>query len=108
MIYFDLYTHSIIFKRLSYTFYDIVKQDGRVLCSSSPIYGEGDEIGNEEGYIVGMSTCYPKLGDVKINKGEIGSFVSKYDPTQNHTGVMGIFSIVVATKLPNSLSHMEV
>ena len=29
--------------------YDIMKQDGRVLCSSLPIYGEGDEIGNEDG-----------------------------------------------------------
>lgn len=85
-----------------------MKQDGRVLCSSKPIYGEGDEIGNEDGYVVGMSTCYPRLGHVKISKGEIGSLVSKYDHTQNHTGVMGIFSIVVATKLPNSLSHMEV
>ncbi|KAL4036064.1 hypothetical protein IC575_004787 [Cucumis melo] len=83
-------------------------EDGRVLCSSKPIYGEGDEIGNEDGYVVGMSTCYPRLGHVKISKGEIGSLVSKYDHTQNHTGVMGIFSIVVATKLPNSLSHMEV
>lgn len=83
-------------------------EDGRVLCSSSPIYGKGDEIGNEDGYVVGMSTCYPKLGDVKINKGELGSLVSKYDPTQNHTGVMGIFSIMVATKLPNSLFHMKV
>ncbi|XP_038905678.1 uncharacterized protein LOC120091645 [Benincasa hispida] len=83
-------------------------QDGRVLCSSSPIYGKGDEIGNEDGYVVGMSTCYPKFGHVKINKGELGTLVSKYDPAQNHTGVMGIFSIVVATKLPNSLFHMEV
>ena len=37
-------------------------QDGRVLCSSIPTYGQGKEAGNEAGYIVGMSTCYPQPG----------------------------------------------
>ncbi|XP_022134781.1 uncharacterized protein LOC111006967 [Momordica charantia] len=77
-------------------------EDGRVLCSSSPIYGRGNEIGNENGYVVGMSTCYPKLGNyVKINKGEMVTLVSNYDPSQNHTAVMGLFQIMVAHKIPN-------
>lgn len=82
-------------------------EDGRHLCSSSPIYGNGSEIGNEDGYVVGMSTCYPKPGSVKINNKEMLTLISKYDPTQNHTGVMGLFHIMVAQKLPNSLIHME-
>lgn len=54
-----------------------------------------------------MSTCYPKPGSVKINNKEMLTLISKYDPTQNHTGVMGLFHIMVAQKLPNSLIHME-
>lgn len=82
------------------TFYG---EDGRVLCSSSPIHGKG----NEEGYVVGMTTCYPEPGSVKINKGEIVSFVSNYDSKQNHMGVMGIFHIIVADRIlikPSSVS----
>ncbi|XP_018625229.1 uncharacterized protein [Nicotiana tomentosiformis] len=71
-------------------------EDGRVICSSLPIYGKGKEPGNEAGYIVGMSTCYPKPGSVKISKGETLTFVSKYSSAQRHTGVMGLFYILVA------------
>ncbi|KAL2321823.1 hypothetical protein Fmac_026202 [Flemingia macrophylla] len=35
-------------------------QDGRVLCTSTPKYGTRKEAGNEKGYVVGMSGCYPK------------------------------------------------
>lgn len=73
------------------------------MCSSSPIHGKG----NEEGYVVGMTTCYPEPGSVKINKGEIVSFVSNYDSKQNHMGVMGIFHIIVADRIlikPSSVS----
>lgn len=71
-------------------------QDGREICSSVPIYGEGNEAGNEAGYIVGMSTCYPKPGTMKISEGEILTLVSNYSSTQQHTGVMGLFYILVA------------
>ncbi|KAK2437568.1 stress up-regulated Nod 19 protein [Trifolium repens] len=40
----------------------LYRQDGRIICSSVPIYGNGNEAGNEPGYVVGMSTCYPQLG----------------------------------------------
>ncbi|KAI3727115.1 hypothetical protein L1987_66924 [Smallanthus sonchifolius] len=43
-------------------------EDGRVICASKPVYGKGKDIGDEAGYIVGMSTCYPKPGSVKIAK----------------------------------------
>ncbi|KAL6003513.1 hypothetical protein ACLOJK_023744 [Asimina triloba] len=70
-------------------------QDGRLLCSSMPTYGDGKEPGNEDGYIVGMSTCYPKPGSVKIADGEILTLESNYSSTQMHTGVMALFYILV-------------
>ncbi|KAL2462280.1 Stress up-regulated Nod 19 [Abeliophyllum distichum] len=82
-------------------------EDGRVICSSNPIYGEGNEPGNEAGYIVGMSTCYPRPGSVKISAGETLTLVSNYSSTQRHTGVMGLFYILVAgsTLKPNTVVH---
>ncbi|KAK7839968.1 hypothetical protein CFP56_017288 [Quercus suber] len=49
---------------ISSTFYG---EDGQVLYSSLPTYGQGKVAGNEAGHIVGMSTCYPQPGSVKIN-----------------------------------------
>lgn len=71
-------------------------QDGRLLCASIPSYGEGKDAGNEANYIVGMSTCYPKPGSVKIADGETLTLVSNYSSNQMHTGVMGLFYILVA------------
>ncbi|XP_009360279.2 uncharacterized protein LOC103950769 [Pyrus x bretschneideri] len=77
-------------------------EDGRVLCSSIPIYGKGKEAGDEAGYIVGMSSCYPRPGSIRINDGETLTLVSNYSSTQTHTGVMGLFYILVADYLPTS------
>ncbi|KAL2319931.1 hypothetical protein Fmac_028900 [Flemingia macrophylla] len=54
-------------------------QDGRILCTSTPKYGTGKEAGNEKGYVVGMSGCYPKPGSMKINDGEILTLESRYE-----------------------------
>lgn len=82
-------------------------QDGRVICTSLPIYGEGKEAGNEAGYIVGMSTCYPKPGSVKIADGENLTLESNYSSTQTHTGVMGLFYILVADQTPNPVTPLQ-
>ncbi|CAA0811241.1 Unknown protein [Striga hermonthica] len=71
-------------------------EGGRVICSSNPVYGQGNEPGDEAGYVVGMSTCYPTPGSVKISDGEILTLVSKYSNDQSHAGVMGLFYILVA------------
>ncbi|CAH1423087.1 unnamed protein product [Lactuca virosa] len=71
-------------------------EDGRVICSSRAIYGEGNEAGNEAGYIVGMTTCYPKPGSIKITKDEVLTLESNYSSEKSHTGVMGLFYILVA------------
>jgi hypothetical protein len=71
-------------------------QDGRLLCTSIPSYGEGKDAGNEANYIVGMSTCYPKPGSVKIADRETLTLISNYSSNQMHTGVMNLFYILVA------------
>ncbi|CAN6585687.1 unnamed protein product [Malus baccata var. baccata] len=68
----------------------------------STLYGEGRKLGHEAGYIVGMSTCYPQPGSVKINDGETLTLVSNYSSAQTHTGVMDLFYILVADYLPKS------
>ncbi|GMI95386.1 hypothetical protein like AT5G61820 [Hibiscus trionum] len=73
---------------------------GRVLCSSIPKYGTGKKAGNEAGYVVGMSTCYPKPGSVKISKGDTLTLESKYSNIEQHTGLMGLFYLLIAEKLP--------
>ncbi|KAL6996813.1 hypothetical protein U1Q18_006943 [Sarracenia purpurea var. burkii] len=75
-------------------------EDGRLICSSIPTYGRGKEAGDEAGYIVGMSTCYPHPGSVKIFDGETLLLVSNYSSGQRHTGVMGLFYILVANASP--------
>ncbi|OIT38772.1 PREDICTED: uncharacterized protein LOC109238982 [Nicotiana attenuata] len=82
-------------------------QDGRVICSSHPIYGKGKAAGNEAGYIVGMSTCYPKPGSIKILEGETVTLISNYSNTQRHTGVMGLFYILVAESSPKPNSTLQ-
>ncbi|KAF6134019.1 hypothetical protein GIB67_038310 [Kingdonia uniflora] len=86
-------------------------QDGRLICSSMPIYGQGNEVGNEKGYIVGMSTCYPQPGSLKIADGEVLVLESNYSSSQKHTGVMGLFYILVTDQIPNralqGANHMQ-
>ncbi|KAK7331287.1 hypothetical protein VNO77_25508 [Canavalia gladiata] len=76
-------------------------QDGRVICSSLPIYGNGTEAGNEKGYVVGMSTCYPPPGSVKIMDGENLTLEVSYSNSILHSGVMGLFYYLVAEELPH-------
>ncbi|KAK4726667.1 hypothetical protein R3W88_031584 [Solanum pinnatisectum] len=70
-------------------------EDEHVICSSLPIYGKGKEPGNEVGYIVGMS------------KGETITLLSNYSNDKRHTGVLGLFYLLVAEPSPkaNSILH---
>ncbi|XP_061370865.1 uncharacterized protein LOC133313494 [Gastrolobium bilobum] len=76
-------------------------QDGRTLCTSKPKYGKGKKAGDEKGYAVGMSVCYPKPGSIKIKDGETLTFESRYK-SGFRTGVMGQFNIYLAERLPLS------
>ncbi|MGF2531462.1 hypothetical protein, partial [Ralstonia pseudosolanacearum] len=79
-------------------------EDGRKICSSNAIYGQGAEAGNESGYIVGMTTCYPQPGSVKISDGETLLLESVYSSSQMHTGVMGLFYLLIADHPGNNTS----
>lgn len=81
-------------------------QDGEGICSSMPKYGNGHEPGNEAGYIVGMSSCYPK--PVKVTYGETLTLEFNYSNVVGHTGVMGLFYILVAQQLPEPESSLQV
>ncbi|KAH9328359.1 hypothetical protein KI387_000467 [Taxus chinensis] len=77
-------------------------QDGREICTSLPRYGKGREPGNETGYIVGMSSCYPEPGSVQIHGGETLKLQSKYNKERGHTGVMGLFYLLIADPIHSS------
>ncbi|KAI5074680.1 hypothetical protein GOP47_0010641 [Adiantum capillus-veneris] len=70
-------------------------QDGREICTSIPLYGNGTEVGNEAGYIVGMTTCYPEPGSVQVVSRESIRMLSTYSRSISHTGVMGLGYIAV-------------
>ncbi|KAK7390558.1 hypothetical protein VNO78_25867 [Psophocarpus tetragonolobus] len=74
-------------------------QDGRTLCTSRPIYGTGEEAGNEDGYLTGMSVCYPQPGSIKIRDGETLTLESRYK-NEYCTGAMAQFYIYLAEELP--------
>ncbi|GFP80642.1 hypothetical protein PHJA_000207500, partial [Phtheirospermum japonicum] len=80
---------------------------GREVCSSSTIYETGDEPENEASYIVGMSTCYPSPGSLKISAREMLTLFTNYSSSKTHTGVMGLFYLLIfdsSTKL-NMVLH---
>ncbi|CAI0625740.1 unnamed protein product [Linum tenue] len=80
----------------------VYRQDGEVICKSVPIYGTGHEAGNEAAFVVGMSTCYPEPGSVKVTAGDQLILETNYSScgTRGHFGVMGIFHIFIADQLP--------
>uniref|UniRef100_M1B5H5 MtN19 n=1 Tax=Solanum tuberosum TaxID=4113 RepID=M1B5H5_SOLTU len=82
-------------------------EEGHVICSSLPIYGKGKEPGYEAGYIVGMSSFYPRPGSIKISEGETITLLSNYSNDQRQTGVLGLFYLLVAepSPKPNSILH---
>ncbi|KAK8323276.1 hypothetical protein V6Z11_A12G227500 [Gossypium hirsutum] len=85
----------------------LYREDGQLMCSSLPTYGEGEEPGNEAGYIVGMTTCYPKPGTVEISEGETLILEFNYSRIRHHTGVMGLFYILVADDLPKPMHSLR-
>ncbi|KAE8657174.1 Detected protein of confused Function [Hibiscus syriacus] len=85
----------------------IERYDGQVMCSSLPTYGEGEEPGNEACYIVGMTTCYPQPGAIEISRGETLILESNYSRITHHTGVMGLFYILVSDQLPKPMHTLH-
>jgi len=48
-----------------------------------------------------MSTCYPRPGTIKIKDGETLTLEIIYSNSEMHSGVMGLFYILVAEQLPH-------
>jgi len=65
---------------------------GDVICRSTPIYGNGTEAGNEDGYLVGMNPCYFEGDDLIVAPAnEKVKSVVRYNATEPHTGVMALW-----------------
>ncbi|OAE33165.1 hypothetical protein AXG93_4773s1380 [Marchantia polymorpha subsp. ruderalis] len=80
-------------------------EDGGLICNSETIYGKGDEAGNEAGYVVGMTACYPERGTQRIKPGEELHIRAVYSSEEEHTGVMGLMYILTAETLPEKDCH---
>ncbi|XLS73944.1 hypothetical protein HN51_030809, partial [Arachis hypogaea] len=76
-------------------------EDGRILCEIKAISGTGKEAGNEEGYAVGASGCYPKPSSMKIKDGEILTIEFVHE-NKYTTGLMGHFYVYLAEELLKS------
>ena len=83
----------------------LYREDGEGICTSMAKYGNGDEPGNEAGYIVGMSSCYPEQ-PLEVTSGETLTLEFNYSSVVGHTGVMGLFYILVAQQLPEPESSL--
>ncbi|CEG38887.1 Stress up-regulated Nod 19 [Plasmopara halstedii] len=68
---------------------------GDLICASVPKYGSGSEAGNEDGYIVSMSSCTfnpPR----RMSTTDIVRIVALYNNTVPHTGVMSLMYIALS------------
>ncbi|KAJ8578971.1 hypothetical protein ON010_g231 [Phytophthora cinnamomi] len=68
---------------------------GDLLCASVPEYGSGTEAGNEDGYVISMSTCTfdpPR----RMRTTDIVRIVALYNNTLPHTGVMSLMYMALS------------
>lgn len=72
-----------------------------LICSSIPKYGQGNQIVDEFGYIVSMSTCTFNP-PYRMKRSDIVRLVSSYNNTRAHTGVMSLFYIAIAEVAPST------
>ncbi|OQS06230.1 hypothetical protein THRCLA_01709, partial [Thraustotheca clavata] len=65
------------------------------ICSSMPTYGTGIEAGNENGYVIAMSTCTfnPPL---RMRTTDVLRIIASYDSTVGHTGVMSLWYLAIS------------
>jgi hypothetical protein len=75
-------------------------EDGRLICRTTPIYGQGEEAGNEKNYVVGIKSCYgnPGASDAaRVEQGEKLRYVVKSTKVGGpHTGLMGLGGVRIA------------
>ena len=75
-------------------------RDGKflgILCEATPVYGNGTQVGNEDGYVVKIPTCeFPSEEPYSVKKGDELVLTSLYNGRHiegggpYHEGVMGL------------------
>jgi hypothetical protein len=77
----------------------IYGEDGRLICRTTPFYGDGEEAGNEKNYVVGIKSCINHPGSpnsIRINQGEKLKYVVKSTKVNGpHTGLMGLVGVQI-------------
>lgn len=75
----------------------IYGEDGRLICRTTPVYGDGEEAGNEKNYVVGIKSCTHQPGSpnsMRIKQGEKLKYVVKATKVGGpHTGLMGLVGV---------------
>jgi len=76
---------------------------GDLICHSEPTYGTTAAAGDEEGYLVGMSSCSfgPPL---RMTKDTVVRTVARYNNTREHHGVMALWLMEVSDPEPAALA----
>ena len=82
---------------LSLDLYD--DDSGELLCHSVPKYGATEAAGDEEGYVVGMSSCTFDP-PIKMTRDTVVRTVSRYNNTVGHHGVMALWLMQVSDPAP--------
>merc|ERR1712176_836214 len=72
-----------------------------LICESKPIYGTSDRVGDELGYVVGMTPCifgyeHGLRKPFRIRSDEVVRTESTYNTTYAHFGVMSLWLVNVA------------
>lgn len=87
-----------------------------LLCHSTPIYGRGDQAGDEKHYVVGMTSCIfggagpdnagGKGTPPRLRRDDVMRIESTYNSTNAHYGVMSLFFLQLAeVPLPGASSR---
>jgi len=78
----------------------IYREDGSLICRTTPIYGDGEEAGNEKNHVVGIKRCINQPGSpnsMRIKQGEKLTYVVKSTKVGGpHTGLMGLVGVQLA------------
>nr|GEV09472.1 putative stress up-regulated Nod 19 [Tanacetum cinerariifolium] len=79
-------------------------EDRRVICLSKPIYGQGNSVGDEAGYVVGMLACYPKPeSSVDMNK----NWFRHTKNQRNQIFIFGVAAFVLAMSAAVMVSYRQ-
>merc|ERR1712007_128466 len=77
---------------------------GELICKGHNRYGSSAAAGDEKGFLVSIPPCVwgppPLPPPPRFKNGEFVRIVSRYDSSEQHLGVMGLYFIQVAIRSP--------